>query len=214
VKFFKDERYIKIDNKPVLNIYRTYDIENLAGMLNVFTKKAIDAGLEGLYVVGAKTAGMLDDRKELMDAWYYFEPGYTLKHDMGFINSMRYKAGTGIRHLANGLFRKNILERRIPLKNIYRPIMKRDYAINEYPGILARWDNTPRRSHKGLVYTGASPERFEKALRALKKKVDGRENDFVYINAWNEWGEGAMLEPDTAEGFGYLEAVKKVVFDK
>jgi len=213
VRFFKDERYIKIDNKPVLNIYRTGDIDDLAQMLNVFTKKAIDAGLEGLYVVGAKTAGSLDERKELMDAWYYFEPGYTLKHDMGFMNTLRYNLGTGLRHLANGAARKNILERRIPISNIYKPIMKRNYAINEFPGILARWDNTPRRGYKGLVYMGASPEKFEKALRAIKKKIEGRENDFVYINAWNEWGEGAMLEPDTAERFGYLEAVKKVVED-
>ena len=45
----------------------------------------------------------------------------------------------------------------------------------------------------------------------LKEKLDGRENDFVYIHAWNEWGEGAMLEPDEQEKFGYLQAIKNVV---
>ncbi len=213
VKFFKDERYIKIDNKPVLNIYRTIDIEDLAEMLNVFTKKAIDAGLEGLYVVGGRTAGEIDSRKELVDAYYYFEPGYTLKHDRGIFNTLRYNFGTGLRHLANGLLKKHILERRIPIRNIYKPILKREYAANEFPGIIARWDNTPRRSYKGLVYTGASAERFEEALRALKKKVEGKEYDYVYINAWNEWGEGAMLEPDEEEGLGYLNAVMRVMRD-
>ena len=211
IRFFKDERYIKIDNKPVLNIYRTFDISYLSDMLNVLTKKTIDAGLEGLYVVGARTAGEIDNRKEQMDAYYYFEPGYTLKHDMNLLHILSYDIGTGLRHAFNGIFKKEVLERRIPVEHIYKPIIKREYAANEFPGIFLRWDNTPRRGHKGLIYTGTTPAKFEKALRALKNKVDGRENDFVYINAWNEWGEGAMLEPDVQDGFEWIEAFKRVM---
>ena len=75
--------------------------------------------------------------------------------------------------------------------------------------MIARWDNTPRRGFKGLVYTGASPERFYSALCKLKQRIP--EDSFVFINAWNEWGEGAMLEADKAEGPAYLEAVKRAI---
>ena len=77
--------------------------------------------------------------------------------------------------------------------------------------LIPDWDNTPRRDYKGLVYKGTNPESFEEVLRVLKDKKEGHKTDFVFINAWNEWGEGAMLEPDEYRGYGYLEAVKRVV---
>ena len=103
-----------------------------------------------------------------------------------------------------------ILERRIPIDWIYSSILRRDYKANEYPGIIARWDNTPRRGSKGLVYTGASAEKFKDTLCKLNQKIP--EDSFVFINAWNEWGEGAMLEPDKEEGYAYLEAVRDAIF--
>ncbi len=209
--FFKDDRYIRIDNKPVLNIYRAQDIKRLSDMLELFNNKARKEGFDGIYTICAKTAAGIEDRGDIINGHYYFEPGYTLKQDMGFINSTLYRAGTGLRYLANRTLKKEHLERRIPIELIYDRIAKREYAENEYPGIFARWDNTPRRGYKGLVYTGASPSAFEEILGVLDEKMQGRENDFVYINSWNEWGEGAMLEPDEKERFDYLEAVKRVV---
>ena len=89
--------------------------------------------------------------------------------------------------------------------------MRRTYSDNEFPGLIPDWDNTPRRDYKGLVYMGTSPELFEKTLKVLKEKVKDHPVDFVYVNAWNEWGEGAYVEPDEARGYAYLEAIKRVV---
>ena len=210
LKFFSDPRYIRIDNKPVLQIYRTADIACLPEMAAYFDRRARKAGFDGIFLAGGNTAGEPDKRQGILDAYYDFEPGYTLKHDMKRSAVLAYDMGTGIRHACNRIFGKQILERRIPIDNIYGPVMHRDYAENEFPGLIARWDNTPRRAYKGLVYTGSSPEKFGNALRVLSEKLDGRKNDFVYVNAWNEWGEGAMLEPDTAEGFDYLVQIQKV----
>ena len=75
------------------------------------------------------------------------------------------------------------------------------------------WDNTPRNKN-GLVYDGVSVEKFSRYFSALSEKVE-REyaSDFIFLNAWNEWAEGAYLEPDTRNGLGYLEAIREAVKD-
>ncbi len=223
--FFKDERYIKIGNKPVLMIYRSYDIAELGPMRAVYDEKVKAAGFDGVYIISAKTAGEQDGRSGLIDAYYYFEPGYSLKHGLKPWQTMKYNISVGLRSLYNKCFKTTLLERMIPMEWIHSSIEGRKYADNEIPGTLARWDNTPRRDHKGLIYTGSSPERFKQDLLHLKGIVDGRRSqegaagasdlvditELIVINAMNEWGEGAMLEPDEAEGYGYLEAVASAV---
>ncbi len=219
LSFFKDRRYIKVDGRPVFMIYRTFDIEALEEMAGCFNRWAVEEGFPGIFFIGGNTAGELDGRCSLMDGWYDFEPGYTLKHHLGPVKHFEYNAGTLARHAWNllpvnsGEGRK-ILERRIPVEWIYDSIAGRDYPENEYPGIITEWDNTPRRSWKGLVYTGASPALFEKTLRRLREKVEGRKTDFVFLNAWNEWGEGAMIEPTAHNGRAYLEALLRVTGDR
>ncbi len=215
--FFKDERYIKINNRPVWQIYKTYDIPCFEDMHKAFDAWARQEGFDGVYVISGKTAGGSEERSGAADGYYYFEPGYSLKNDLGTAGTLSYNFGTLIRSIRNRLIGKKcgyILERRVSAKRIMNSIASRDYAECEFPGIIPDWDNTPRRGCKGLVYMGTSPELFEKTLRVLAKKVAGHEPDFVYVNAWNEWGEGAYMEPDEQRRYAYLEAVKRVVYDQ
>lgn len=205
--FFLDKRYMKVGNKPVLHIYRTKDIKHLDKMLACFHKLAKNNGFDGMFIVGGRTAGEEETREGLVDAYYTFEPGYTLKHDFGRLASIEYQSKVLWRTIWNKLFPRKKLERRISIDAIFVRIAKREVEEKVYPGLFPKWDNTPRRSYKGLVYEGDSPEKFLNCLKKLKEKVDGRKEDFVYINAWNEWGEGAYLEPDKENGFAYLEAV-------
>ncbi len=210
LKFFNDKRYIKIDNRPVLQIYRSFDIDCLDRMLGCFNKWAHGEGFDGVYVIAGKTAGQQETRTELIDGYYYFEPGYTLKHDFSKWNETKYNMSVLWNTLLNKVRREKKLERSIKASLILDGIRNRDYKENEFPGLIPDWDNTPRRDYKGLVYKGTCPEKFEEVLRVLKEKKEGHKTDFVFINAWNEWGEGAMLEPDEYRGYGYLEAVKRV----
>ena len=211
LKFFNDKRYIKIDNKPVLQIYRTFDIDCLDRMRGCFNKWAEGEGYDGIYLIAGKTAGQQETRTDLVDGYYYFEPGYTLKHDFSKLRETEYNISVLFKTMLNKLRADKKLERSIRADLILNGIKKREYGENEFPGLIPDWDNTPRRGYKGLVYKGTSPEKFEEALRVLKEKKEGHKNDFVFVNAWNEWGEGAMLEPDEYRGYGYLEAVKRVV---
>lgn len=205
LKFFKDERYIKIDNKPLFQIYKTHDIDCLEEMLKCFNEWAKEEGFDGIYVVSGKTGAELETRDELIDAYYYFEPGYTLNHGFSKVDRLIYNINVFANTMLNKIRKNKKLERYISAKKILSGIVNRNYSKNEYPCIFPDWDNTPRRSHKGLVYKGTSPELFKKCLKELSNKNP----EFIYINAWNEWGEGAYLEPDTYREYAYLEAIKE-----
>lgn len=215
LRFFKDPRYIKVDNKPVYQIYKTFDIPCFEQWAKCFDKWAKEAGFDGIFIISGKTAAGQEERtecKKLIGGYYYFEPGYSLKFNLTKTQKLVYNTSVAIKSILNRFRAENnrCLERIIKADWIYRAIISRDYGDNEYPGLIPDWDNTPRRSYKGLVYKGTSPEKFEKTLNILKDKVNDHHNDFVYVNAWNEWGEGAYLEPDEYRGYKYLEAIKRV----
>ena len=74
------------------------------------------------------------------------------------------------------------------------------------------WDNTARYRRHATIFEGARPDVFERGLDALARSVSGRPRDqqMVFINAWNEWAEGCYLEPDERNGLAWLEAVQRV----
>lgn len=210
VKFFCDSRYIKIDNKPVLHIYHTIDITKFKEMRNLWDNLAKGYGFSGIYYVSGMT-GYLIDNRDLFDAYYCFEPGYSLKHSDNMFFDLKYEISTALRIINNKLFRCEKLERKIDIRKIYRLIEKRKVCENVLLGTFPMWDNTPRRGNKGLVYEHSSAELFKLHLKKLKEKARNSTVDFVYINAWNEWGEGAYLEPDEENKYDYLSALKDVM---
>ena len=77
-----------------------------------------------------------------------------------------------------------------------------------YLGGFVDWDNTSRRANNGLVCTGVTPSKFGKYLKKLLAVAEEKESPYIFLNAWNEWAEGPYLEPDKANGYGYLNAIK------
>lgn len=76
------------------------------------------------------------------------------------------------------------------------------------------WDNTPRHGMNGHVYTGSTPKKFETYLeRLIKKTKEEYHKDMIFVYAWNEWAEGGYLEPDTENGYGYLEAIQNALMN-
>jgi lipopolysaccharide biosynthesis protein len=82
-----------------------------------------------------------------------------------------------------------------------------------FPGLVPAWDNSPRRGVRASVFAGSSPEKYARWLARSCEALAPRcpEERLVFINAWNEWGESACLEPDVRNGFAYLNATSSVL---
>ena len=78
------------------------------------------------------------------------------------------------------------------------------------PGAFGDWDNTPRNKH-GVMYAGFSIDKFEYYMKKLVDRANAENKSMIFLNAWNEWGEGAFLEPDEKYGFQKLEAIKRAL---
>ena len=96
-------------------------------------------------------------------------------------------------------------------KNYYK---RKPVKYDLFKGAIPSWDNSARRPGRGTVFHGSSPKNFKKWLDENFKytlKNISPDKRFIFINAWNEWAEGAHLEPDRKYGFGYLEVIKDVI---
>lgn len=189
--FFKDKRYIKIDNKPIFLIYRPLLIECFARMKKVWEQIAKDDGFNGIYFIGCNI-----QYNSNFDKIIYQEPGHIIEK----IGLNPYSSGTGIR---NYYYYDQIWERILAEKDDDKYI---------YGGVVG-FDTTPRKGISGTVIDKASPQLFYKYLKILLKKNEINKNEFTFINAWNEWGEGMHLEPDEKYGYAYLQAVKDALED-
>lgn len=212
LQFFKDDRYIKVNNKPVMHIYKSKYISDFPQMMNLWNSLAKENGFDGLYIIVGNTINGVEDRNDCFDAYYNFEPGFSQKYKSSAFERTIRKAGILSRTLYNKLFHKQILERVENVDNVYRAIKRSNIQNGKkkvYLGTFPSWDNTPRRGYKGSFFKDASPKKFYNSLKDLYERTE--DEDFIYINAWNEWGEGCYLEPDTVNGYCYLEIIKKIV---
>ncbi len=187
--FFQDERYIKIDNAPVFAITSPNDIYCLEEMMAYWKRRATENGFRGMYFI-------------LSGDMPYQGADAILRHaPHAFYNRHRNMEKQGV-----FTFDYDVLWDRI----IDEPAHVR---CKTYFEGMANCDDTPRRGQKGVVLEGFSVQAFYEGMCRLYQKSMQLGNEFVFINAWNEWGEGMYLEPDKEYGFQILEAVKKAQED-
>lgn len=189
--FFKDDRYIKIDGKPVFMIYRPELVDCMDDMLAYWKQQALLNGFPGLFIMCANCE--YNSWSEV-DARYIQEFNYSYSID---------SKPTG----AAVSWDKGILTYDYDV--LWKNIICREYDVNEevYLGACVNFDCTPRHGKKGNLTVGGTPEKFAYYFEQLCRRSIRRGNEYVFINAWNEWGEGMHLEPDVKYGMAYLEAV-------
>lgn len=216
LKFFKDSRYIFANEKPVLIIYRPELIPCLEELLKYWNGRAKEEGFSGICFMYQQR--FFDHRKEEAGEWFdygiEYQPGYAMEEQKRHISLVAHK-----------LF--NIIVTKFQLKQSKFSTIIYDYdKAWEYilgmvprdekmlPGAFVDWDNTPRYKGQASLFEGVTPEKFERYLTAqIEHAKTVYKKDMLFMFAWNEWGEGGYLEPDTLHGYGYLEAVKKALIN-
>ena len=194
-----DGRYIRAEGKPFLLIYRVGLLQDPLRTTDLIRERAVKLGLGELYLAMVQTFGHWEPVSYGFDAAVEFPP-HNLTVDP---TAARWRDPEKLK--TNGVWTASFddvirvsLSRSVPLFPWFR-------------GVMPGWDNTPRRGQRGTVYVGADPGKFERWLEAALEctylfQPPGRR--FVFVNAWNEWAEGAHLEPDERSGEAYLEAVR------
>lgn len=201
-EFFFDSRYIKKDNKPVFLIYRLGDIDCAEAMLKKWQELAKEDGFNGIYIVSMNQ----HPNVPYVDAV-----------------AMYGNYGKYARNTFKGYYNRLVNRLKLPFKNflpvynyktVWRGMVKEKpiEGFTTYPGAVVMYDETPRRGEQATYLKKASPKVFKKYLGLQIEKAEKVcHSDMIFLDAWNEWGEGNYLEPDVENGYAYLEAVRECV---
>ena len=226
--FFRDKRYIKVENKPLFVIYNPLLIPTMKKIIKCWNKLAVENGFDGLILMyqSGKVIESDDKRKDLFKYGIEYYPGLVGIRNKGKTElkkmSIKHNIATFMRQRLNIKLDRKIkenLQDNTTIKEIeyydeiWDQIISYRYVENNIiPGAFVDWDNTPRRGYAGKVILGSNPELFEKYFeKQLINAKDVYKKDLMFIFAWNEWSEGGYLEPDEKYGFGYLNAIRNVL---
>lgn len=202
--FFQDERYIRINNRPLFIIYRPalFNQKLFKDFVSYLKDFCVKNGVEEPYVIGTRQFKFFDDPKNWgLDAVMEFEistadENYTLLPPNKIDKKAKFSRFDHAQFINEGREKKN-------------------YTYKTFRTVFPSWDNTARKAYtNAYIFDGSTPEIYGKwlkyAIKATQKDMNADER-IVFINAWNEWGEGAYLEPDQKYGYAYLDMTRHIL---
>jgi hypothetical protein len=208
---FADDRYIRVDGKPLFLVYRASNLPDPLRTTTTWREEAARAGLGELFL--ARVESFFDERGE--PTRLGFDAGVEFQPDR--------------QHLPRP--RRSSLPARVGRRLRLSPQTSDDWFVYDYEALvqqaLARsdpsyrwfrcatpqWDNSPRRPRGGgWIFHGSTPVAYARWLEELARREERRTGDrLIFINAWNEWGEGSHVEPCQRWGRAYLEATQRAL---
>jgi hypothetical protein len=207
LRFLADERYMTIDGRKIVAIYRPGQIPDLGGVIAGWRARARAAGVGELFVMSVD----VDREFHGIDG----APGrFGLDGLLGFpphnhVWQRLSHEGLGV----DPRFSGNILSYAATAAAAEERL-RAGLDPTFFPGVMTAFDNTPRRQWAPDLWYGANPYTFRRWLAAAVDAVLDRpsEQRIVFVNAWNEWAEGAVLEPSDRFGRTFLQAARDVAF--
>lgn len=202
----RNERYLTIGGAPVIAVYRVGQIPKFEKVVKQWRKAAAEAGIPRIKVlsvnVGEGMQGLMSD-----------PTAHGLDGSLEFPPHRHHWALEPTELELDPRFDGTILSYRLMVEEAERRFEKPVPATN-YPGVMVGFDNTSRRQWAPTTWYGANPYTFRRWLRATIDAVSDREFDerVVFINAWNEWAESAVLEPSQRFGHSMLLAVRDALY--
>ena len=198
-------------------IYQPESIPKLHEMLSYFEKRAKESGLQGITFISQapKYARGKVKRESLISYSIYYEPNYTLEtyslreicKEPKLLKQVGFKyiiqeTVWGLKRLCKSIIGDKmfpiISTRILDYDAIWEIMLKRECTNKSaIPGVFVNYDTSPRKGYRGHVIKGYSPDKFGKYFEKMLFKTHKEyKKDVVFLMAWNEWGEGAYLEPD------------------
>lgn len=192
---FGDARYIRVGKRPLLLVYRVDLLPEPRRTADTWRDAVRRAGLDEPYLVSVESfANKGDPRAFGFDAAVEF-PAHQFPPDVELP-----QARTGLK------------ARLFDYPRFVDYMMRRPHpGYKRFRAALPSWDNTPRMGERASLFVNTSPALYgswlREAARRTCEELDAEER-IVFVNAWNEWGEGCYLEPDAALGRAYLEVTR------
>lgn len=193
IPFFRDPRYIRLNNEPLLIVYRPQHLPDARKTAKVWRDYCAAVGIGTIHLCAALTHGNEDYARFGFDSGVEFPP-----HNMKSANIN----GT-IKFYET--FRGNVMQ----YATIAQSYLDRTYdRARVFKTVVPAWDNTARTSDRALMLLNGTPENYEYWLSSTIDHVQrtDKSDQLVFLNAWNEWAEGCHLEPDRRFGHGFLQA--------
>jgi lipopolysaccharide biosynthesis protein len=211
---FEDPRYIKIDNKPVFLMYRSELHPNIKKATGIWRSEAKKAGFDDLYLIRMENFTRENNPEDHgFDAGMEFAPDVTMQgkkiHKKNMVKYLLNKTLHFSKIKQNGVYENGVYDYVEMMENMTQR------EIPDYPYFRCAcpsWDNSPRRDQHARIFVNASPKKFGEWIKHLSEYTVDHfepEKQFLFINAWNEWGEGCHLEPDEKYGYQNLRALKE-----
>ena len=197
IPILKDRRYIRIGAAPILLVYRVDLLPDAPATARLWRDVCAREGIPQIHLAAVQSFGITDPRPYGFDAAVDFPP-HTQRE---LIEPSTFP---GISPDFEGYLEDYIKVARNQVGQPPPPYFR-------YRGVMPAWDNTPRRMERAHICVNSSPAAYQTWLEQIVEQTMARsavQEPLVFLNAWNEWAEGAYLEPDRKHGYAYLEATK------
>ncbi len=198
-QYFSDSRYIRIRGRPLLIVYRPALLPSAKATAERWRRWLREHGMGEVYLAYTQSFEHASPGEYGFDAAIEFPP-----NNMGLVsNPALVNAPPG----DLSVYDWRMLRARA--KCYTKP------AYTLFRGVTPQWDNTPRRARDGAVFVNTSPSAFSAwvadAVRDTVERFPDPQERLIFVNAWNEWAEGAHLEPDRKYGYAWLEAIRRAL---
>src|SRR5262245_38305860 len=191
---FRDERYFRVDGKPLFLVYRANELPDPVRTAEVWSEEARRRGVGYIVLCRVESfAGERDDPARIgFDASVEFQP------DWCHFGPARRRGASDVYDYASVVER--MLQKEIP-------------GYTRFPCVMPSWDNAARRRSGATILHGSTPQLYQSWLTCLLCRSERRKgaDSLVFLNAWNEWAEGNHLEPCQRWGRAYLEATREAL---
>lgn len=204
IEAFKDDRYVRVEGKPLFLVYRAGMLPDAPATTRVWRERAARAGLPGLFLCRVESHFEADDPRPLgFDAAVEFQPAF----GSGLTARQRFPPRRVLARFGLAPPGASYVAVRYD-ELVEKMLRRRQPPFPRFPCVTPDWDNTARKPHGAFLLTGSTPEAFgrwtaEAARRLAAAPADRR---LLFVNAWNEWAEGCHLEPCERWGDAYLSA--------